>query len=304
MNPRLQILLPRRLHLPGYLLISSSPHLLTSWSLDLFSLAEIKDIMPPDRYYGEIRSSHQLTLSNLRALEESLCTSQFKDIIPSIDSVTLTSFPDSPASEMEVLLTPLPYLQTSPIHHGDLSRNTPLQRPSPGYEQHLLSPTLSPPPNTGNPWRSQGGRPSWPGSDGTWTSWSGKRRRRHSDSLRRHRTTADEEESLGTDVFSPSWPQQESVRPWMFLMLMTQKRRKKKKNQSGSQSEVASTGKQKRCFMQATRRKWCFPGGMRSSRKTIYRWTQQYDGRKRRFGRARQHLPALYCPRVSECVGT
>lgn len=62
--------------------------------------------MPPDQYYGEIHPSHQLTLSNLRALEESLRTTPSKGIIPSVRSVTSTSFPDSPASEKEVLLPP------------------------------------------------------------------------------------------------------------------------------------------------------------------------------------------------------
>lgn len=61
--------------------------------------------MPPDQYYGEIHPSRQLTLSNLRALEESLRTTPSKGIVPSIRSVTSTSFPDSPPSEKEFILT-------------------------------------------------------------------------------------------------------------------------------------------------------------------------------------------------------
>lgn len=61
--------------------------------------------MPPDQYCVEIHPSHQLTLSNLRALDESLRTTPSKDIIQSIHSVTSTSFPDSPTSDKESIPT-------------------------------------------------------------------------------------------------------------------------------------------------------------------------------------------------------
>lgn len=82
--------------------------------------------MPPDQYYGEINPSRQLTLSNLRALEESLRTTPSKGIIPSIRSVTSTSFPDSPASDKEFILPP-----SHLSKHRLSTMDPPLQHPFP-----------------------------------------------------------------------------------------------------------------------------------------------------------------------------
>lgn len=61
--------------------------------------------MPSDQYYGETHPSHELTLSNLRALEESLRTTPSEGNIPSIYSVTSTCSSTPSASEKKVLLT-------------------------------------------------------------------------------------------------------------------------------------------------------------------------------------------------------
>lgn len=80
--------------------------------------------MPFDQYYGETRPSHELTLSNLRALEKSLRTTPSEGNIPSIYSVTSTWSSAPSASEKKVLLPPShfskplsatdPLLQSSP----------------------------------------------------------------------------------------------------------------------------------------------------------------------------------------------
>lgn len=87
------------------------------------------------QYYEEIHPSHQLTLSNLRALEESLRTTPSKGIIPSIRSVTSAS---SPAFEKEVLLTP------SHLSNHRLSTTDPLPKhhsPTP-FTRILTTPSV------------------------------------------------------------------------------------------------------------------------------------------------------------------
>lgn len=62
--------------------------------------------MPSDQHYGETHTSHELTLSNLRALQESLRTMPSEGNIPSIYSVTSTCFSAPSALEKKVLLPP------------------------------------------------------------------------------------------------------------------------------------------------------------------------------------------------------
>lgn len=73
--------------------------------------------MPSDQHYGETRPSHELTLSNLRALEESLRTMLSEGNIPSIYSVTSTCF-SAPSALGNKVLLPLPSLQTRSLHCG------------------------------------------------------------------------------------------------------------------------------------------------------------------------------------------
>lgn len=246
--------------------------------------------MPSDQYYGETHPSHELTISNLRALEENLRTTPFEGNIPSIYSITSTCSSAPSASEKKVLLTsshlskhPLsttdPPLQSSPSNPFTSIQTTPFVPYSFSSTEHWKSMTAT-------RWKAILARIRWNlnvliGQEATEELRGNitcneylRIEVRHSDahdaylaaaqqeenlgaktlqaltlealpvrsgsgSLQRHRKIADEDADLGTDVFSPSQPRQESTTPRMFLKRMTQKWRKK--NQPDSQS-VASTG--------------------------------------------------------------
>lgn len=81
--------------------------------------------MPSDQYYGESHPSHELTLSNIRALEESLRTTPSEGNIPSMSSVTSTCSSAPSASENKFLLTP------SHLYKHPLSTTDPLLQSSP-----------------------------------------------------------------------------------------------------------------------------------------------------------------------------
>lgn len=81
--------------------------------------------MPSDQYYGETLPSHELTLSNLRALEESLRSTPFEGNIPPIYSVNSTCCSAPSASEKKVLLPP------SHLSEHPLSTTDPLLQSSP-----------------------------------------------------------------------------------------------------------------------------------------------------------------------------
>lgn len=81
--------------------------------------------MPPDQYYMVSHPSHELTLSNLRDLEESLRTTPSKGNIPSISSVTSTTCSSAQSASEKFLLIPS-YLSTP-----SLSTTGPLLQSSP-----------------------------------------------------------------------------------------------------------------------------------------------------------------------------
>lgn len=135
---------------------SLSTHLFVSASFILyFSRTKTgQDIMPSDQCYGETHTSRELTLSNLRALEESLRTKLSEGSMPSIYSVTPTCSSAPSASENKVLLTPShlskhplsttnPLLQSTPSTPFTSTRTTPFVPYSFPSTEHWKSMTVT-----------------------------------------------------------------------------------------------------------------------------------------------------------------